>query len=77
MELAARVPEADIAAARRILQALIVDPSWLSLQAAPFDDEELTPEAIESLEEAQASFARGETTPHEEIMREFGFKTDH
>jgi hypothetical protein len=55
MDLAARVPEADIPVARRVLQALIVDPFWLSLQAAPFDDEELTPEAIASLDEHKPS----------------------
>jgi len=74
MDLAARVPEEDIPAARRMLQALIVDPMWLSLQAAPFDDEELTPEVIASLGEAQAEFARGEGIPHEEILREFGIE---
>jgi hypothetical protein len=77
MDLAARVPEADVPLATRILQALIVDPFWLSLQAAPFDDEELTPETIASIEEAQAEFARGEGTPDEEIMREFGLKSDY
>jgi hypothetical protein len=74
MDLAARVPAADIPAATRLLQALIVDPFWLSLQAAPIDDEELTPEVIASLQEAEASIKRGEGIPHEEIMREFGLK---
>jgi hypothetical protein len=56
---------------------LIVDPFWLSLQAAPIDDEELTPEAVASIEEAAASIKRGEGTPHEEIVREFGLKSDY
>jgi hypothetical protein len=73
MDLAARVPEADISAARRMLQALIVDPLWLSLEAAPLDDEEYTPEDAAILE-AEASIARGEGIPHEEIMREFGLR---
>jgi hypothetical protein len=77
VELAARVPAADIPTARRLLQGLIVDPLWLSMRAAPLDDEELTPEAIASIQEAEASIARGEGVPHEEIMREFGLKTDY
>jgi hypothetical protein len=76
VELAARVPAADVPTARRVLQALIVDPLWLSLQTAPLDDEELTAEDIASIEESQASFARGEAIPHEEIMREFGLKSE-
>ena len=74
VELALRVPTDDIAAARRMLQGLVADPMWLSLQTAPFDDEELTPETIASLLEAEASIARGEGIPHEEILREFGLK---
>jgi hypothetical protein len=46
------------------------------MEAAPLDDEELTPEAIASIQDAQASIARGEATPREEVMREFGLKTD-
>ena len=76
MDLAARVPEADISTTRRMLQGLIVNPLWLSIEAAPTDDEELAPEVAASLLETQASFARGEGIPHEEIMREFGLKSD-
>ena len=76
VELAARVPLVDIPTARRLLQGLIVDPLWLGLQAAPLDDEEFTPDDAASIMEAQASFARGEGIPHEEILREFGVKTD-
>ena len=72
LELASRVPEEQIPAAKRILEALIVDPLWLALAAAPMDDEELTPEVIASIEEARASIARGEGISHEEILREFG-----
>ena len=72
VELAMRVPADDVPAAKRMLQGLVVDPLWLSLQSAPFDDEELTPEAIASISEAEASIERGEGIPHEEILREFG-----
>ena len=67
LELASRVPEAQVPAAKRILEALIFDPASL-------DDEELLPEVIASIEEARASIARGEGITHEEILREFGLK---
>jgi hypothetical protein len=36
VELAMRVRAEDIPAARRILQALVVDPLWLSIESAPY-----------------------------------------
>jgi hypothetical protein len=74
LDLASRVPEEQIPVAKRMLEALIVDPFWLALATAPIDDEDLAPEVIASLEEARASVARGEVIPHEEILREFGLK---
>ena len=72
LELASRVPPEQIPAAKRILEALIVDPLWLAPASAPIDDEELTPEVVASVEDARASIARGEGVSHEEIQREFG-----
>jgi hypothetical protein len=72
LELASRVPEDQIPAAKRLLEALIVDPLRLTLASAPMDDEELSPEVIASIAEARASIASGEGTPHEEVLREFG-----
>jgi hypothetical protein len=74
LELASRVPEEQVPTAKRMLEALIVDPLWLALATAPTDDEELAPEVAASIEEARASIARGEGIPHEEILREFGLK---
>jgi hypothetical protein len=74
VELAIRVPAAEIRTAKRMLEALIVDPFWLALESAPFDDEELTAEDEAALAESEAAFSRGETTPHEEILREFGIE---
>jgi len=70
--LASRVPEEQIPTAKRMLEALIVDPLWLSLASAPMDDEELTPEAAASILEAEQAIGKSEPTPHEEILREFG-----
>ena len=75
VELAARVPEAQVAAANRMLRSLIVDPFWLSLQPAPYDDEPVTPEEKATVESARESIRRGEPLiPHEELMREFGLE---
>lgn len=74
IELARRVPATETRAAIIMLQALIVDPFWLSLQCAPLDDEELTPEAAVSILEAKASIARGEGISREDMLREFGLK---
>jgi hypothetical protein len=74
VELAARVPSVDIPTAKRVLEALIGDPFWRALESAPYDDEEVTPEDEAALAEAEAEFRRGESTPHEEILREFGIR---
>ena len=56
-------------------QQQLVDPFWLSLQAAPYDEEPVTPEEEVAVEAARESIRRGEPLiPHEEIMREFGLE---
>ena len=73
VELAARVPEEEIPAAKRMLESLIVDPFWLALRAAPYDDEPSTPEEESAVEQTRESIRRGEPLiPHEDILREFG-----
>ena len=74
VDLATRVPTADIPTAKRVLEALIGDEFWRTLESIPYDDEEVTPEDESALAEAEAEFRRGETTSHEEILREFGLK---
>jgi hypothetical protein len=69
--LAERLDPNQFAAALRFIRSLLVDPVWLSLMAAPEDDEPGTPEDETALAEARESFARGEGIPHEEILREF------
>jgi hypothetical protein len=65
------LPEDKLQTARHLLDGL-VEPLSLSLAKAPFDEEELTPETIASIELARASLRRGEGISHEEILREFG-----
>jgi hypothetical protein len=58
-----------------MLRSLIVDPFWLSLQAAPYDDEPVTPEEEVAVQAAREPVRRGEPLiPREEIMREFGLE---
>jgi hypothetical protein len=59
LELASRVPEEQIPVAKRMLEALIVDPVWLSLASAPIDDEELAPEVIASIAEVKPRLLGG------------------
>ena len=56
----------------RFLQALVVDPVWLSIMAAPPDNEPYTDEQRRADDEAVASIERGEGVSHEEVLREFG-----
>ncbi len=67
------IPDNDVPAARKFLRSL-VDPVEFSLLTAVLDDE---PETVE--DRAAVETARGEPgpgTPHEEVLREFGARTD-
>ena len=65
------LPDEKIAAIRSLLEVM-VEPVSRSLAMAPAEEEELTPETAAALDRARASLARGETTPHEDVLREFG-----
>jgi len=71
VDLATQVPASEIATAKRVLEALIGGPFWRALQSAPYDDEVVNADDEAALAEAEAEFARGDITPHEEILREF------
>jgi hypothetical protein len=68
--LVERLPEDQINPALSYLNFLCADPVLLSLLNAPPDDEPYTEEQQRRAEEAEASIARGEGIPHEEILRE-------
>jgi hypothetical protein len=53
------VPETSMSLADRLAQTAV-------------EDEEITPEMAARLDRARASAERGESVPHEEILREFG-----
>jgi len=59
----------------RSLLEVMVDPRQRlthSPALAPMEAEELKPEMVMAIEQAQTSLARGEAISHEELLREFG-----
>ena len=65
------LPAVKLNAVRSLLEVM-VEPLARSLALAPVEEEEITTETAEALARARASLARGESIPHEEILREFG-----
>ncbi len=56
----------------RLLLIFGADPLLYSLLTAPPDDEPYTDEQQRRDAEAHAAHLRGESVPHEEVLREFG-----
>jgi predicted GNAT family acetyltransferase len=52
------------------------EPLSVSLAAAPFDDEELTPETIEAIKQGERDSEEGRTVSHADLLREFGVTGD-
>lgn len=71
-ELVDQLPEDEVPTVHRILQVFCADQAWRSLLNAPYDDEPETEEERHAVDQARASFDRGEGIRHEEIRREFG-----
>jgi hypothetical protein len=72
-QLLEQLDSSQLAAVVQLLEVM-TDPLARSLAIAPVDDEPVTAEEAEALDEAHASIARGEGIPHEDILREFGLK---
>ena len=66
-----RLAPSQLTAVRGLLEMLL-DPLARSLANTPVEDEEITPEMAAALDRARASIERGESIPHEDILREFG-----
>jgi heptaprenylglyceryl phosphate synthase len=64
------LPEDKVAAAHHMLESL-AEFSY-TLETAPLDDEEVTPETIAAVKKARASLAAGGGSSHEDVRREFG-----
>lgn len=71
-ELVDRLPEAEVAMVHRLLPVFGADPVLYSLLTAPPDDEPHTDEQRRRDGEARAAHLRGESIPHEDVLREFG-----
>lgn len=67
------LPDDKIPAVRTLLEAMI-EPIARSLASTVVDHEEPTPETIAAIKKGRGCLARGEGVPHEDVLREFGFK---
>lgn len=67
------LPEPELPAAKRFLEYLrqAGDPLRLALDSAPVDDEPLTEEDLEAIQEGFADRDGGETVSREEVKRLF------
>jgi hypothetical protein len=54
------------------LLRVMTGPLSRALASAPVEEEEIASETAAALNRARASLARGEGTPREDILREFG-----
>jgi hypothetical protein len=70
-QLLDQLDQGQLAAIAQLLEVM-TDPVAHSLANAHFEDESTTPEEAAALDAAHAAIQRGEGTPHEEILREFG-----
>ncbi len=63
------IPERDVPTVRRMLRALCPSPMRKFLDAAPLDDEELTPGDLQAIDEARADVAAGRVVNTDELRR--------
>jgi uncharacterized protein (UPF0254 family) len=69
------LPPEKLSAVRSLLEVMLPEAGISlaeSLAQAAIEDEEITPEMAARLDRARASAERGESVPHEEILRESG-----
>lgn len=60
----------------RFLEFMMLDPVSRSLATAPVDEEPLTEEEEQALNASKEWFKHNQGIPHEEILAEFGLKSD-
>jgi hypothetical protein len=69
------LPDSEIIVAKRFVEFLITniqDPLLLALAMAPLDDEPLTPEEREAIQEAREDIKAGRVKPWEVVKKEMG-----
>jgi len=76
-ELIERLPDSQIPTAVRFLEFMLLDPVRRALATAPPDDEPVTEQDRQRFHNGQAWFAqRGKGIPMEEVLAEFGLKSE-
>lgn len=77
-ELIERIPRSQIGTAVRFLEFILADPVHRSLTTAPADNEPVTDEDRRRFLGGQAWFSKrgGKGIPMEEVLAEFGVKTE-
>ena len=76
-ELIERLPDSQIATVVRFLEFMLLDPVRRALATAPPDDEPVTEQDRQRFHNGQAWFAqRGKGVPMEEVLAEFGLKSE-
>jgi hypothetical protein len=68
------LPQEKLTAVRSLLEVM-VEALSRSLASAPVEEEEITPDTAAAIDRARASLARGEGIPHQDILREFGLRS--
>lgn len=75
-ELIERLEDSQVVTAVRFLEFMMLDPVSRSLATAAVD-EPLTEEEEQALSASKEWFKHHQGIPHEEILAEFGLKSDH
>jgi len=77
-ELIERLPASQIATAVHFLEFMLLDPVARAAATAPPDDEPVTEQDRQRLQEGQAWFRQrgGKGIPMEEVLAEFGLKPE-
>ncbi len=74
-DLVDRLAPVQIHAVKNLLEVM-VDPVAQAVANAPVDDEELSPEDIQALDEAQEWLDRNPAIPHEQVLAELGITVE-
>jgi hypothetical protein len=72
--LVERIPDAEVLAARRFLEYLVLSPAFRAAQAAPLDDEDVSAKDAEAMRRAPIDVDAGRVSRHEDVLREFGLR---
>ena len=73
-DLVNRIPEEELAAAKRYLEYLATSPAYRAALAAAPDDEPVTEADARAIAQARERNQGDRRIPHEEILREFGLR---